>query len=195
VVTLRSNDLRSVGGLWIGLLTLVCAPAAALDLQVTEVANGIYALVGPTGNRTYDNDAINANLGFIVTPEGVVLVDSGATVQSGPLIEQAIAAVTEQPIRWVVNLGSQDHRWLGNAYFAERGARIIALARTVETQRAYADSHLVRLRETLGDRLEGTVPLTAPEPIDETVERLAEAPDFEHLEHFEGWNRRNLNQT
>jgi glyoxylase-like metal-dependent hydrolase (beta-lactamase superfamily II) len=188
VVTLRSNDRRSVGGLWIGLLTLVCAPAAALDLQVTEVANGIYALVGPTGNRTYDNDAINANLGFIVTPEGVVLVDSGATVQSGPLIEQAIAAVTEQPIRWVVNLGSQDHRWLGNAYFAERGARIIALARTVETQRAYADSHLVRLRETLGDRLEGTVPLTAPEPIDETVERLAEAPDFEHLEHFEGWN-------
>ncbi len=309
MVTLRSNARRSVGGLWIGLLTLVCAPAAPMDLRVTEVANGIYALVGPTENRTYDNYAINANLGFIVTPEGVVLVDSGATVQSGPLIEQAIATVTEQPIRWVVNLGSQDHRWLGNAYFAERGARIVALARTVENQRAYADSHLVRLRETLGDRLEGTVPLSAPEPIkadraaldlggvrmellwlgdahyfgdallwlpesgvlfagdlvfmdrilgvwphspirawrdtfhamealqpkvivpghgnpadlasakrdtgdyldwlvrevesalgnwepiDETVERLADAPDFEHLEHFEGWNRRNVNQT
>ncbi|NCC30107.1 MAG: MBL fold metallo-hydrolase [Gammaproteobacteria bacterium] len=225
------------------------------------------------------------------------------------MIEQAIAAVTEQPIRWVVNLGSQDHRWLGNAYFAERGARFIALARTVETQRAYIDSHLVRLHETLGDRLEGTVPLTAPEPIeadraaldlggmrmellwlgdahyigdailwlpesgvlfagdlvyldrilgvwphsrirawrdtfqamealepkvvvpghgnpadlakakrdtgdyldwlvrevegalgnwepiDETVERLADAPAFEHLEHFEGWHQRNVNQT
>ncbi|QVL48894.1 MAG: hypothetical protein KFB96_25745 [Thiocapsa sp.] len=33
------------------------------------------------------------------------------------------------------------------------------------------------------------------EPIDETVARLADAPDFEHLEHFEGWNQRNVNQT
>lgn len=30
------------------------------------------------------------------------------------------------------------------------------------------------------------------EPIDVTVERLADALDFEHLKQIEGWNRRNL---
>lgn len=71
----------------VGALTLQGANALAWEMQTQAVAEDVYALVGPTENRTYDNYAINANLGFIVTPEGVVLVDSGATVQSGPLIE------------------------------------------------------------------------------------------------------------
>lgn len=140
-------------------------PAMPAIAHTREVAEGVYALVGEIGGRSYDNYALNANLGFIVTEAGVVLVDSGAVYAFGPLIEQAVAKVTEQPIRWVVNLGSQDHRWLGNGYFAERGAEIIALARTVETQQAHAASHLQRLRQVLDDRLEGTEPLTAPEPI------------------------------
>ena len=277
--------------------------------RTVRVADGIYALVGETGPRTPENLALNATLGFVVTDAGVVLVDSGAVYRFGPLLEQAVAAVTEQPIRWVINLGSQDHRWLGNGYFAERGAEIIALERTVATQQAYAESHLRRLQQVLGERHEGTLPLTAPEPIaadradlelggvrmqlrwlgdahyrgdavlwlpdsgvlfagdlvylerilgvwphsampdwretfhamealqprvivpghgqpadlataqrdtgdyldwlveqveaaladwqpiDETVEALAEAPAFEHLEHFDSWHRRNVNQT
>lgn len=141
------------------------SPAASTIARTDQVAEGVFALVGETGPRTPENYALNANLGFIVTDDGVVLVDSGAVYAFGPLIEQAIAKVTEQPIRWVINLGSQDHRWLGNGYFAERGAEIIALARTVETQKAYTESHLRRLRQVLGDRVAGTEPLTAPEPI------------------------------
>jgi glyoxylase-like metal-dependent hydrolase (beta-lactamase superfamily II) len=143
----------------------VAEPATSAVPRTLEVADGVYAVVGATGGRTYDNYALNANLGFVVTEAGVVLIDSGAVYAFGPLIEQAVAKLTEQPIRWVVNLGSQDHRWLGNGYFAERGAEIIALARTVETQQAYAASHLQRLRQVLEDRVEGTEPLTAPKPI------------------------------
>jgi len=42
-------------------------------------------------------------------------------------------------VKWVINTGSQDHRWLGNDYFVSKGAEIIALEKTAETQKQYAE--------------------------------------------------------
>ena len=47
----------------------------ALDMEFGEVAPGVYAYIGETGMRTYDNEGMNANSGFIVTETGVVVVD------------------------------------------------------------------------------------------------------------------------
>jgi glyoxylase-like metal-dependent hydrolase (beta-lactamase superfamily II) len=61
----------------------------------------------------------------------------------------------------VVNTGGQDHRWLGNDYFAGRGAQTIALARTVATQTQQAAQQLTGLERFLGERLKGTNPRPA----------------------------------
>lgn len=143
------------------------------SLAPHQVAEGVYALIGPTQNRAYENHALNNNLGFVVTAEGVALIDSGASRQGAALIEAAVKTVTDRPIRWVFNLGVQDHRWLGNAYFAESGARIIALTRTVAGQRKYADDHVALLTNVLGERFAGTVPMTAPEPVEADSARFA----------------------
>jgi glyoxylase-like metal-dependent hydrolase (beta-lactamase superfamily II) len=126
-----------------------------------KVVANVYALVGPLGQRSADNDGLNANFGFIVTRQGVILIDSGASRLGAEKIDSAIRAVTEQPVRWVINTGSQDHRWLGNDYFAARGADIIALARTAATQTQFADQHLTGLSRLLGERINGTRPLPA----------------------------------
>ncbi|MGD2083192.1 MAG: MBL fold metallo-hydrolase [Chromatiales bacterium] len=141
--------------------------AWAYTPTAVPVADSVYALVGPTTGRTYENHALNNNLGFVVTGEGVVLIDSGASAAGARLIEAAVAEVTDQPVRWVINTGSQDHRWLGNGYFRDRGARIIALARTVETQRRFADQHLASLAPVLRERLDGTEPAYAEPPVEE----------------------------
>jgi glyoxylase-like metal-dependent hydrolase (beta-lactamase superfamily II) len=73
--------------------------------------------------------------------------------------------VTKQPVRWVVNTGSQDHRWLGNDYFAGQGAEVIALARTAATQAENGAQQLQGLERFLGKRLEGTRPLPAPKTL------------------------------
>lgn len=134
-------------------------------LQPRLVADNVYYFKGSLEARSYENYSINNNLGFVITDKGVVLIDSGATYQSGPLIAQAIASVTDKPIRWVINTGSQDHRWMGNGYFVEQGAEIIALERTVATQRQYAASHLQRSAGILKERLDGTVAVHAASPI------------------------------
>jgi hypothetical protein len=50
-------------------------------------------------------------------------------------IREAIRRVTAQPVRWVINIGGQDHRWLGNGYFQRQGAELIAHAAAKESGR------------------------------------------------------------
>ncbi|KTG16877.1 MULTISPECIES: MBL fold metallo-hydrolase [unclassified Guyparkeria] len=140
--------------------------------RATPVVDNVYAIVGPITGRTAGNDALNNNLGFVVTDTGVVLIDSGASRLGAKQIDAAIDAVTDQPVTHVINTGSQDHRWLGNAWFAEQGAEIIALKRTVETQRRFADQHVARLEEVLGERFAGTEPMPSADPIDADRKRL-----------------------
>ena len=146
-----------------GLLAL----SARADYQpaAEKVADNVYAIVGPLGQRSVDNDGLNANFGFVVTPKGVILIDSGASLLGAKKIEAAIARVTKQPVRWVINTGSQDHRWLGNDYFSGRGAEVIALARTAATQAEYGAQHMQGLERFLGERMQGTQPLPAPKTL------------------------------
>jgi glyoxylase-like metal-dependent hydrolase (beta-lactamase superfamily II) len=147
-------------------LLLLCAllsPVAghAYEPVAEPVAENVYAIVGPLGQRSPENDGLNANFGFIVTPEGVILIDSGASRLGAERIAQTIAKVTDKPVRWVVNTGSQDHRWLGNDYFSFIGAEVFALARTAATQTQNAGRQLENLAGFLGERLQGTTPRPA----------------------------------
>ncbi len=143
-------------------LLLACVGARAEYIPRAErVTGNVYAIVGPLGQRSPDNDGLNATFGFVVTPSGVILIDSGASRLGAGKIAQAIRAVTAQPVRWVVNTGSQDHRWLGNDSFAGQGAQIIALRRTAASQAQFAKQHMQGLEQHLGKRLQGTTPLPA----------------------------------
>ena len=148
-----------------GLLAL--SARADYEPVAEKVADNVYAIVGPLGQRSMDNDGLNANFGFVVTPKGVILIDSGASRLGAQKLEAAIARVTKQPVRWVINTGSQDHRWLGNDHFAGRGAEVIALARTAATQAEYAAQHMEGLTRFLGERMVGTKPLSAPKTVEE----------------------------
>ncbi len=158
--------------------------------KAEKVVDNVYAIVGPLGQRGAENDGLNANFGFVVTNQGVILIDSGASRLGAEKIEAAIRAVSERPVRWVINSGSQDHRWLGNDYFAGKGAEIIALARTAATQAQYAEQHLTGLRHFLGDRLAGTRPLPATTTLageGATLERGGETLELAYTDaHFPG---------
>ncbi|MDI1237324.1 MAG: MBL fold metallo-hydrolase [Polaromonas sp.] len=157
------TDIRRL--VLMGLLTL--APAAhAVDVNFKPVSDGVYAYVGDKGPRSHDNEGLNANIGLIVTPAGAVLIDSGATYQSARKIHEAVRRVTPQPIQWVINTGGQDHRWLGNGYFKEQGAEIIAHASARADMLARGGDHLAALTATLKERAAGTMPTLPTRLID-----------------------------
>lgn len=142
-----------------GFATLASAQSEALYLpKAQQVSGPVYAIVGPLGQRSEANAGLNANYGFIVTDKGVILIDSGASAHSAALLQKAVQSVTPQPIRWVLNTGSQDHRWLGNDFFAQQGAEVHALAATVQTQKAAAEQQMAGLARFVGTQLKGTQP-------------------------------------
>lgn len=138
------------------ILLLAALPARAADLEVTEVAPGIYALVGELGQRSPGNLGNNATFGAVVTAAGVVLIDSGGSRAGAERIEAALRRVTDKPVVLVINTGGQDHRWLGNAWFKAKGAKVIAAAAAVEDQRARADLQFEMARGLVGDAFAGT---------------------------------------
>lgn len=137
------------------------AAQAEYTPKAERVSGKVYAIVGPLVQRSAENDGLNANFGFIETKTGVILIDSGASRLGAEKIDKAIRLVTHKPVRWVINTGGQDHRWLGNDYFAGKGAEIIALSKTAATQTQYAAQQLENLDRLLGERLKGTKPLPA----------------------------------
>ncbi|MDZ7802724.1 MBL fold metallo-hydrolase [Thiohalophilus sp.] len=145
------NRMSRVAGLFCLLAlggTGVQADEAPLHLQ--QVNDHVYAIVGPFGNRTPANLGNNATFGFVVTNDGVVLIDSGGSYQGAAAIETLIKQVTDQPVKVVINSGGQDHRWFGNGYFKERGARIIASAAAVADQKARLQDQMFMLGNLMG---------------------------------------------
>ncbi len=149
--------------LFVSTAVLVSANLYAADapLNVTKVNDHVYAIVGEIDDRSYENDGLNNNQAFILTKDGVILVDSGASKKGAERIEKAIANVTQLPVKWVINTGSQDHRWLGNDYFAKKGAEVIAYDVTIDTQKKVGNAQIETLKKTLKERMDGTTPAYA----------------------------------
>lgn len=127
------------------------SPIASSELTLYPVSGPVYAIVGPLGDRTPENLGNNATFGFVVGKTGVVLVDPGGTYQGAQAIHQLIQTVTQKPIKYVINTGGQDHRWLGNSYFKSLGAKVIASRAAVEDQQARLNDIFLRLSGTAGD--------------------------------------------
>lgn len=155
------------------LLCMQNALAIEPIVKPATLDKGIHALIGSIGGRTYENHGLNANFGVIEAKGGVILIDSGATAQGAEILEESIKKITDKKVRWVINTGSQDHRWLGNDYFAKRGAEIIALKRTTLTQASLGLAQMDSLRINLKERLDGTIPFVSPNPIDKDEVKLS----------------------
>jgi glyoxylase-like metal-dependent hydrolase (beta-lactamase superfamily II) len=135
------------------LLTQSFSPSwADGELRLQKVTEDVYAIVGELGNRSADNLGNNATFGFVVTSEGVVLIDSGGTYQGAQKIDQLIKQVTDKPVVTVINSGGQDHRWLGNGYFKNQGAQIIASEAAVNDQKARTQDQFIGLGNLVGDK-------------------------------------------
>lgn len=152
------NKFLANAALLIGGLTMAWS-VHAMDIDFKPVAPGVFVYVGDTEGRTYENEALNANIGLVVTSEGAVLVDSGATLKTGRKIAEAAKRVTSQPIRWVINTGGQDHRWLGNGYFKSQGAEIIAHANAQSDMKARGQEQLRANAPVLKEKQDGTEPV------------------------------------
>ena len=169
------------------LFALLALPAlaSAVNLRFTEIAPGVHAFVGEMSGRTYDNEGMNANVGFVVTKEGVVVIDSGSSYRVAKQMHEAIRRVTKQPVKYVINTGGQDHRWLGNGYFKEQGATIIAHKKAADDMAARGAEQIAGLKADLKERIDGTR-ATLPDQTFDTEKTLKLGGTELRIIHFHG---------
>jgi glyoxylase-like metal-dependent hydrolase (beta-lactamase superfamily II) len=82
----------------------------------------VYAAVGDTGRGSEGQP----NAGFVVTSEGVVVIDALASPKQGRELLQAIRSITRQPVKWLVLTHHHPDHHFGAVVFQREGARIIA---------------------------------------------------------------------
>ena len=139
------------------LVTSSLYASASQNLSLQKVSENVWSIVGPLTNRNNENLGNNATFGFVVTDDGVVLIDSGGSLKGAKRIHQLIKTVSEQPIRYVINSGGQDHRWFGNDYFSAIGAKIISSNAAKKDHQARLNMQWSRLETTVGkEGIKGT---------------------------------------
>lgn len=168
------------------ILLLVCpglawGPAQANGLlELQRVTDDVYAIVGDLGNRSAENFGNNATFGFVVTADGVVLIDPGGSERGAREIDSIVRETTDKPIVAVINTGGQDHRWLGNDHFRRQGARIIASEAAVADQRKRAQDQFIMLDNLVGkDLMRGTRAVHADETFTDSMDFTLGGTRFE----------------
>jgi glyoxylase-like metal-dependent hydrolase (beta-lactamase superfamily II) len=89
---------------------------AAPQIELRQVADDLHFLF----------DYASSNASFLVTPEGVLVVDTRQHVRDGEDLLARIRKVTDKPIKWVVNSHFHADHYLGNPAFKAAGATIVA---------------------------------------------------------------------
>ena len=101
-------------------------PGSALYSKPVEVIPNVWSAIGATAPPTYENTGHNNNLSFIVTGDGVIVINGSAAYVLAKALHDEIKAITDQPVKLVINENGQGHAMLGNSYWSELGVPILA---------------------------------------------------------------------
>ncbi|MGH9404846.1 MAG: MBL fold metallo-hydrolase [Terriglobia bacterium] len=77
------------------------------------------------------------NVGFVITPEGVVVINTTDNPTHAREVLYEIRQRTDVPVRLVIDLGSEGDQVLGNEVFAEQRATIVSSTLAASGMRAY----------------------------------------------------------
>jgi glyoxylase-like metal-dependent hydrolase (beta-lactamase superfamily II) len=89
------------------------------DIAPTRLSERVWMIFSPDGFPTPENQGMMSNVTFVVTSQGVVILDSGSSLQIGQMAIRMIARVTDRPVVAVFNSHYHGDHWLGNHAFAQ----------------------------------------------------------------------------
>lgn len=149
---------------WMALLVAVGATARDFP-QPQRVADGVYVLEGAREHFSRANGGDIANTGFIATPAGAVVIDTGASLRYGQAQRAAVRAATGRDAVQVYITHAHPDHFLGNQAYTD--VPVQALRSTAERIARDGDTLAQNLYLLVGSAMAGTVvrpptALTAP---------------------------------
>jgi rhodanese-related sulfurtransferase/glyoxylase-like metal-dependent hydrolase (beta-lactamase superfamily II) len=134
------------------ILALDKTPDSFLYDLPRQVIPGVWSAIGATAPGTYENSGHNNNLSFIITEEGVLVMNAGDNYLLAQSLHEEIKKHTKQPVRYVVLENSQGHAMLGSGYWKEQGAKIVAQRDTASHIEKYGYEALAVMQARARDK-------------------------------------------
>lgn len=132
-----------------------------------KVTETVWSAIGATAPPTYANSGHNNNLSFIITSEGVVVINAGDNYLLAQTLHNEIKAITNQPVKYVVLENGQGHAAMGSLYWKQQGVPIIAHIETLQELKAHGEEILARVKSGRGDKAEGSEVVLPDETFEE----------------------------
>lgn len=101
-------------------------PPVTVNMQAIKVAPHSYYIQGLPGAASAENEGFMSNAGFVVTPAGVVVIDSLGTPSLGQAMIKLIRSITSKPIKYVIVTHYHADHIYGLQAFKAAGAEIWA---------------------------------------------------------------------
>ena len=131
-------------------------PQSELYNKPVEVIPNVFSAIGATAPPTYENSGHNNNLSFVITTDGVVVINSGASVRLASALHEEIKTITDQPVKLVINENGQGHAILGNLYWSQLGVDILAHEDAIHEIEENSYTILERMKSYNRDKAIGT---------------------------------------
>ena len=131
-------------------------PDSLLYAKPVEFIPGVWSATGATAPPTYENAGHNNNLSFIVTGDGVVVINAGASWGLAKALHEEIKSITDQPVKLVIDENGQGHAMLGNSYWVDQGVPVLAHAAAAEAFAATGSASFHAGAQLLGERFDET---------------------------------------
>ena len=131
-------------------------PQSELYNKPVEVIPNVFSAIGATSPPTYENSGHNNNLSFVITTDGVVVINSGASVRLASALHEEIKTITDQPVKLVINENGQGHAMLGNLYWSQLGVDILAHEDAIHEIEENSYTILERMKSYNRDKAVGT---------------------------------------
>ena len=131
-------------------------PQSELYNKPVEVIPNVFSAIGATAPPTYENSGHNNNLSFVITTDGVVVINSGASVRLASALHEEIKNVTDQQVKLVINENGQGHAILGNLYWSQLGVDILAHEDAIHEIEENSHTILERMKSYNRDKAVGT---------------------------------------
>ena len=143
------------------------APDSMLYDKPQQVVEGVWSAIGATAPSRYENSGHNNNLSFVITSEGVLVVNAGASYLLAKALHDEIKKITDQPVKYVVLENGQGHAMLGSNYWQAQGATVIAHKDAAHEIEEFGLEILETQKETIKEKAEGTEVVMPDETFDD----------------------------
>jgi quinoprotein relay system zinc metallohydrolase 2 len=127
------------------------SPSQAAALNVSEVAPGLFVHKGHHALVSPDNSGDISNLSIIVGKDAVAVVDTGGSITVGRGLRDAVKAITDKPIRYVINTHMHPDHIFGNAAFAADKPAFLAHHKMARGLSARAENYIKSNTRMIGE--------------------------------------------